>query len=42
MQYTGKWEELTRLMGYWIDLERPYVTYHNEYIESVWNLLQKL
>ena len=42
MQYTGKWEELTRLMGYWLDLERPYVTYHNEYIESVWNLLQKL
>ncbi|MBM3936740.1 MAG: isoleucine--tRNA ligase, partial [Sphingomonadales bacterium] len=42
MQYTGKWEELTRLMGYWIDLDRPYVTYHNEYIESVWNLLQKL
>nr|MBM3931469.1 isoleucine--tRNA ligase [Sphingomonadales bacterium] len=42
MQFTGKWEELTRLMGYWIDLDRPYVTYHNEYIESVWNLLQKL
>ena len=42
LQYTGKWEELTRLMGYWIDLDRPYVTYHNEYIESVWFLLQKL
>ena len=42
LQYTGKWEELTRLMGYWIDLDKPYVTYHNEYIESVWFLLQKL
>lgn len=42
LQYTGKWEELTRLMGYWIDLDRPYVTYHNDYIESVWFLLQKL
>jgi isoleucyl-tRNA synthetase len=42
LQYTGKWEELTRLMGYWIDLDRPYVTYHIEYIESVWFLLQKL
>jgi isoleucyl-tRNA synthetase len=42
LQYTGKWEELTRLMGYWIDLDRPYVTYHNEYIESVWFLLQYL
>ena len=42
LQYTGKWEELTRLMGYWIDLDRPYVTYRNEYIESVWFLLQKL
>ena len=42
MKYTGKWEELTRLMGYWIDLEQPYVTYHNDYIESVWNLLKKL
>lgn len=36
------WNELTERMGYWLDLENPYVTYHNEYVESVWNLLKRL
>lgn len=36
------WNELTERMGYWLDLEDPYVTYHNEYVESVWNLLKRL
>ena len=36
------WNEFTERMGYWVDLEHPYVTYHNDYIESVWNLLKRL
>lgn len=42
MRYTKEWNDLTRLMGYWVDMENPYVTYHNKYIESVWWLLGKL
>ena len=42
MKYQDKWEELTRMMGYWVDMEHPYVTYENNYIESVWWLLKKL
>ncbi|TAL57493.1 MAG: isoleucine--tRNA ligase, partial [Bacteroidetes bacterium] len=42
MKYQDKWEELTRLMGYWVDMEHPYITYENNYIESVWWLLKKL
>ncbi len=42
MKYTDKWEELTRMMGYWVDMQHPYVTYENTYIESVWWLLQDL
>jgi isoleucyl-tRNA synthetase len=42
MKYTDKWEELTRIMGYWVDMSDPYVTYDNKYIESVWWLLQNL
>lgn len=42
MEFTGLWEELTEQMGYWVDLKDPYVTYENEYIESVWWLLQQL
>lgn len=42
MKYQDKWEELTRLMGYWVDMKSPYVTYHNSYIESVWWLLKNL
>jgi isoleucyl-tRNA synthetase len=42
MKYKDKWEDVTRKMGYWVDMEKPYITFDNEYIESVWNLLQKL
>ncbi len=42
MKYTDKWEELTRIMGYWVDMGNPYITYDNKYIESVWWLLQNL
>ncbi|MGB1217011.1 MAG: class I tRNA ligase family protein, partial [Saprospiraceae bacterium] len=42
MQFTGQWNDLTTRMGYWVDLEDPYVTYTNDYIESVWHILQLL
>jgi isoleucyl-tRNA synthetase len=42
MKYTDIWNQLTEKMGYWVDMENPYVTYENKYIESVWNLLKKL
>jgi len=42
MKYTDKWEELTRVMGYWVDMKDPYITYENTYIESVWWLLSEL
>lgn len=42
MEFTGLWEQLTEQMGYWVDLKDPYVTYENEYIESVWWLLKQL
>lgn len=42
MKYTDKWRKLTEMMGYWVDLDKPYITYENKYIESLWNLLQKL
>ncbi|MBC7919900.1 MAG: isoleucine--tRNA ligase [Ferruginibacter sp.] len=42
MKFTSQWNELTERMGYWVDLENPYVTYQKEYIESVWSLLKKL
>ncbi|MDY0142153.1 MAG: isoleucine--tRNA ligase [Bacteroidales bacterium] len=42
MKYTDLWEELTEKMGYWVDMENPYVTYDNRYIETVWYLLKKL
>jgi isoleucyl-tRNA synthetase len=42
MKYTDKWEELTRIMGYWVDMKSPYVTFENTYIESVWWLLNDL
>jgi len=42
MQYTGVWEDLTKKMGYWVDMQRPYVTYEPKYMESVWWLLGKL
>jgi len=42
MRYKDVWDDLTRKMGYWVDLEHPYITYENEYIESVWYLLKQL
>jgi isoleucyl-tRNA synthetase len=42
MKYTDIWDKLTQRMGYWVDLSDPYVTYENNYIESLWNLLKKL
>ena len=40
--YVQMWEEMTNKVGYWVDMENPYVTYHNEYIESVWWALKEL
>ena len=42
MKYTKEWTDLTHKMGYWVDLENPYITYDNKYIESVWWLLRQL
>ncbi len=42
MKYTDQWNELTEKMGYWVDLSDPYITYKNEYIESLWYLLKEL
>lgn len=42
MRYKDLWDDLTIKMGYWVDLENPYVTYENEYIESVWWLLSQM
>jgi isoleucyl-tRNA synthetase len=40
-KYVGLWQEMTEQMGYLIDLDKPYVTYHNEYIETEWHILDK-
>ncbi|CCH01320.1 isoleucyl-tRNA synthetase [Fibrella aestuarina BUZ 2] len=42
MKFTDRWNDLTERMGYWVDLDNPYVTYRNEYIESIWWLLKQL
>ncbi len=42
MKYTKEWTALTQQMGYWVDLENPYITYDNKYIESLWYLLKQL
>ncbi|CAG0961952.1 MAG: isoleucine--tRNA ligase [Bacteroidetes bacterium] len=42
MKYTDQWENLTALMGYWVDMKNPYITYDNKYIESVWWLLKNI
>ena len=42
MKYTKEWTDLTHKMGYWVDLQNPYITYDNKYIESIWWLLQQL
>ena len=41
-KYVHEWEEMTNKVGYWVDMEHPYVTYHNEYIESVWWALKEM
>ncbi len=42
MKYTKEWTALTQKMGYWVDLDNPYITYDNKYIETLWWLLQQL
>lgn len=42
MKYTREWENLTNSMGYWVDMNDPYITYDNRFIESVWWLLSQL
>lgn len=42
MKYTREWTDLTRQMGYWVDLDNPYITYENSYIETLWWLLKQL
>jgi len=42
MKFTGVWSRLTRQMGYWVNLDDPYITYDNKYIETLWHLLKKL
>lgn len=42
MKYTDVWNDLTEKMGYWVDLDNPYITYQNEYIETLWYLLKEL
>ena len=42
MKYKGSWEDITEKMGYWVDMQNPYLTYDNKYIESVWWLLGKM
>ena len=41
-RYKEEWENLTRRIGFWIDLENPYITYENEYIDKVWQILKKV
>ncbi|HPF94737.1 MAG TPA: class I tRNA ligase family protein, partial [Tenuifilaceae bacterium] len=42
MKYTDLWEDLTHKMGYWVDMDDPYITYDNRYIETLWHLLKEL
>src|SRR5450432_612228 len=42
LRYKDKWDELTNRMGYWVDLDHPYVTFKNEYIETCWWILKEL
>ncbi|TAG54917.1 MAG: DUF559 domain-containing protein [Cytophagales bacterium] len=41
MRYKAEWDDLTQKMGYWVDLENPYITFENNYIESCWYILKK-
>lgn len=42
LRYKGEWDQLTNRMGYWVDLDKPYVTFENDYIESVWWALKEM
>src|SRR5690606_8596489 len=42
MRYTDVWNDLTEKVGYWVDMENPYITYHPKYMETVWWLLQEI
>lgn len=42
MKYTKEWEQLTEEMAYWVDMQKPYITYKNSYIETLWYLLKEL
>lgn len=42
LRYKDKWDDITRKMGYWVDLNDPYITFTNEYIETLWWILQQL
>ena len=42
MEFTGVWEDLTRKMGYWVNMQDPYITYDNKYIETLWWMLKQL
>jgi len=42
MRYTGIWNDLTQKMGYWVDMDNPYITYKSKYMESVWWLLKQI
>src|ERR1044072_7844945 len=42
LRYKDKWDELTKRIGYWVDLEHPYITFRNDYIETLWWLLKQL
>ena len=42
MKYKGEWDDLTRKIGYWVDLDDPYITFERDYMETLWYLLKKL
>ncbi len=42
MKYTAEWEEMTQRVGYWVDIDDPYITYDNRYIETLWYLLKNI
>ncbi|MEK6476468.1 isoleucine--tRNA ligase [Catalinimonas sp. 4WD22] len=41
MKYKGQWDDLTQKMGYWVDLDNPYITFEKDYMETLWHLLKK-
>lgn len=41
-KYKTEWEEMTRRMGFWVDMKNPYITYENNYIESLWHIIQQI